>query len=227
MAQPAGFMAQDNRTDMGIPFFWTSISSDPTWNFQIWLDQFMLAMTVKENVNPEILLEDPKEVIDELIPRPETPGTNEDAQAVADREATDRIARDKVILENQERRERGPKVRHNVFYNEVQKRLTSRLFLALRTDGKKKFVEKNPHTEESKLEFREMVNLVKVSFEKTKRITYERYRLFTRAQETGEALESFHAALTAQAATAFEKYNTTRYPTARNVYARRSTQTSY
>ena len=31
---------------------------------------------------------------------------------------------------------------------------------------------------------------------------YERYRLFTRAQESGEILESFHAALTAQAATA-------------------------
>ena len=47
-----------------------------------------------------------------------------------------------------------------------------------------------------------MVRLAKVSFEKTKNITYERYRFFTRAQESGEPLESFHAALTAQAATA-------------------------
>ena len=47
-----------------------------------------------------------------------------------------------------------------------------------------------------------MVRLAKVSFEKTKNITYERYRLFTRAQESGETLESFHAALTTQAATA-------------------------
>ena len=42
----------------------------------------------------------------------------------------------------------------------------------------------------------------KASVEKTRNITCERYRLFTRAQETGETLESFHAALTAQAATA-------------------------
>ena len=47
-----------------------------------------------------------------------------------------------------------------------------------------------------------MVNLAKVSFEKTKNITCERYRLFTRAQETRETLESFHAALAAQAGTA-------------------------
>ena len=43
-----------------------------------------------------------------------------------------------------------------------------------------------------------MVRLARASFEKTKSITYERYKLFTRSQETGEPLESFHAALTAQ-----------------------------
>ena len=88
-----------------------------------------------------------------------------------------------------------------MFYNEVRKRLKSRLFLALGTEGKK-IVQINPHIEISKLEFRDMVRLAKVSFEKTKNITYERYRLFSRAQESGEALESFHVALTAQAATA-------------------------
>ena len=139
MAQPAGFMSQDNRTDMGIPVFWTTANSYPPWIFKIWLDQFLLA---------------------------------------------------------------GPKVGHNVYYNEVEKRVASRLFLALGTEGKKKFVQKNPHVEVSKLEFREMVALAKVSFDKTQSVTYERYKLFNRAQETGETLEAFHAALTAQAAKA-------------------------
>ena len=89
MAQSAGFMAQDNRTDMGIPVFWTSASSDPPWNFKIWLDQFMLAVTVKENVNPEIILEDPKEVIEEPMPRPETPPETENAEERTDRENRD------------------------------------------------------------------------------------------------------------------------------------------
>ena len=201
MAQPAGFMAQDNKTDMGIPVFWTSTCSDPLWTFKIWLDQFMLAVTVKESVNPDILLEESKEVIEEPMPRPETPGEQETVQATTDREARDRLRRDRVLLENEERRERGPKVGHNVFNNEVQKQLTSRLFLVLGTEGKKNFVQKNPHIEISKIEFREMVKLAKVSLEKTKNVTYERYRLFTRTQESGETLESFHAALTAQAAT--------------------------
>ena len=71
-------------------------------------------------------------------------------------------------------------------------------FLPLERKGKR-FVQKNPHTEVSKLQFREMIALAKDSFEKTKSITYERYKLFTKTQEAGESLESFHAALTAQA----------------------------
>ena len=45
-----------------------------------------------------------------------------------------------------------------------------------------------------------MVRLAKKNFEKCQSITYERYKLFNRSQETGESLEAFHAALTAQAA---------------------------
>ena len=186
-------MSQDNRADMGIPVFWTTANSDPPWNFKIWLDQFLLAVTVKESVNPELLLEEPREVL--LEPRLET-------KPSVGAEARDKLARDRVLLENEERRARGPKVCHNVYYNEVQKRVASRLFLALRTEGKKKIVQKNPHTEVSKLEFREMVALAKVSFDKAQSVTYERYKLFNRAQETGETLEAIHAALTAQAAKA-------------------------
>ena len=60
MAQPAEFLSQDNRTDMGISVFWISSNSDPPWNFEIWLDQFLLAVTVKGNVDPEVLLEEPR-----------------------------------------------------------------------------------------------------------------------------------------------------------------------
>ena len=57
MAQPAGFLSQNNRNDMDIPVFWTSANSDQPWNFQISFDQFLLPVT--ENVNPDILMEDP------------------------------------------------------------------------------------------------------------------------------------------------------------------------
>ena len=52
----------------------------------------------------------------------------------------------------------------------------------------------------SKLQFKEMARLAKEIFEKCQSITYERYKLFNRSQEMGESLESFHAALTTQAA---------------------------
>ena len=42
-----------------------------------------------------MLLEDPKAVIEEPIHRLETPRANEDAQAIADEEATDEPARGK------------------------------------------------------------------------------------------------------------------------------------
>ena len=102
MAQPAGsgFTAQDNRTDMGIPIFWASANSDPRWNFETWFNQFLLAVTVKENVDPEVMLEEPKVVLEEPVPVPEPPVQNEDAPAVAEREARNRLARDRVVLEN-------------------------------------------------------------------------------------------------------------------------------
>ena len=153
-------------------------------------------------MNLELLLEEPKEVLLEPLPRPETPREHENAQAITERGARDQLARDKILLENEERKTRGPKVGHNVYYNEVQKRVASRLFLALGTEGKKKFVQKNPHVEVSKLEFRQMVALAKTSFDKSQSFTYERYKLFNHSQETGESLEAFHAALTAQAARA-------------------------
>ena len=95
-----------------------------------------MAVTLKENVSPEKLLEDPKPILEEPVPRPETARTNEDAQVFTDREARDKLARDSVLLENEDRRERGLKVDHNVYYNEVQKLLASRYFLALGRKGK-------------------------------------------------------------------------------------------
>ena len=47
-----------------------------------------------------------------------------------------------------------------------------------------------------------MVAIAKVSFDKYQSVTYERYKLLNQSQEAGESLETFHAALTAQAAKA-------------------------
>ena len=56
MGQPAGFAAQDNRIDMGTPVFWPSANLDPPWQLKIWFEQFLMTVTVKENVHQEVLL---------------------------------------------------------------------------------------------------------------------------------------------------------------------------
>ena len=61
MALSAGFFAQDKRTDMGIPIFLASRNS------------FLMAVIVKGNVNPELLLADEKEDLLDLPSRLETP----------------------------------------------------------------------------------------------------------------------------------------------------------
>ena len=146
------------------------------------------------------MLKEPKDILEEPPPRPETPREGEKEAVTIARNLRDKLARDRVMLENEERRTRGPRVGHNVFYNEVQKKLVSRLILSLGTKGKKRFLQKNPHAEISKMSFRDITELAAVSFQKVKCVTYERYKLFTRMQEPGESLEAFHAALTAQAA---------------------------
>ena len=118
MVQPAGFSAQDNRTDMGIPVFWASANLDPPWQFKIWFERFLMAVTVKENVNPEVILEEPKDILEELPPRPVTPREGESEAATTARNLREKLARDRVTLENEERKTRGPRVGHNVFYNE-------------------------------------------------------------------------------------------------------------
>ena len=166
MAQPAGFAAKDNRTVMGIPVFWASANLDPPWQFEIWFQQFLMAVKVKENVNPEIILEESKDILEEPPPRPETPREGENENARNARTLRYKLARDRVLLENEERRTRGPRVGHNVFYNEVQKKLVSRLFLSLGTEGKKRFLQKNPHAEISKMTFRKLQNWQKFRFKR-------------------------------------------------------------
>ena len=70
---------------------------------------------MKENVNPEVILEEPKDILEEPPPRPETPRHGENEAATAARLLRDKLARDRVLLENEERRTRGPRVGHNVF----------------------------------------------------------------------------------------------------------------
>ena len=72
-------------------------------------------MTLKENGNAEILLEDQKPVLEEPVSSPETPRANEDAQTGTDWEARDKMARDRVLLKNEEKKGKRQKFGHFVY----------------------------------------------------------------------------------------------------------------
>ena len=78
-----------------------------------------MAITVNEKVNPEIMLEDPKKIVEEIPLRPEAPRNGDDATARAARYIKDKLDRDRLTLENEERRARGPRVGLNIYYNAV------------------------------------------------------------------------------------------------------------
>ena len=72
----------------------------PSLEFQDMARPIFFGSSVKESVNPELLLEEAKEVLLEPLPRLETPREHENAQATTEREARDQLARDKILLEN-------------------------------------------------------------------------------------------------------------------------------
>ena len=91
---------------MGIPVFWASANLDPQWQFKIRFELILMAVTVKENVNPKVILENPKDMLEEPPPRPETPREGENEAATTARNLRDKLATDRVMLEKR-REEHG------------------------------------------------------------------------------------------------------------------------
>ena len=104
-----------------------------------------------------------------------------------------------MTLENEERRARGPRVDQKFYDNELEKKLVSRLFLYLGTEGKRRFLLKK-HAEITKMFCNEINELASDSIQEVNCVTYENYNFLTRMQIQGENLKLFHAPLTAQAA---------------------------
>ena len=49
MAHPARFLSQDNLTEMGITFYWTTAISDLLLILKIWFDKFCMEVIAKKN----------------------------------------------------------------------------------------------------------------------------------------------------------------------------------
>ena len=70
------------------------------------------------------------------------------------------------------------------------------MFLALRSEGKKVFAQKNPRIKILAISFTESWTLLDTAFNKLPNTTFERYKLLNRKQKDRESFEQFWGALT-------------------------------
>ena len=158
-------------------------------------------MGLKDNINPQDLLVEPTEIIDDPPPKPEAVCHAEDAG-----EANARVLRDQAVVRrvtglNVERRRKGPRVSQNWFYHEAEARLKSRLFFALGNEGKRRFADSYPHTDFSVTPFRDFHNSCETLFKVERDYTVERIKLYnTIFMLDNDTFSSFYARLSAQIA---------------------------
>ena len=93
MAQPAVPVNEDRTDLLGIPPFWAKPSINLPFLWESWIGQFFLAVGLKDNINPQDLLVEPAEVIDDPPPKREAVGPAEDAG-----EANARVLRDQAAV---------------------------------------------------------------------------------------------------------------------------------
>ena len=140
MAQPAVSSSEDRTELLGVPSFWGKPSAEPPYPWEVWIGQFFLAVTLKENCDPNILLTGPAAVHDDPPPRTEPIPNSETTEEVDSRTARNEASLRKTNEANEERRKKGPKISPNVYYHEADARIKSRLFFALGNKGKERFL---------------------------------------------------------------------------------------
>ena len=84
---------------------------------------------------------------------------------------------------------------------EADKKLRSILFLALGSEGKRVFTQKNPRVKILAITFSEFWTLLDAAFKKRPNTTFERYKLLSQKQKDRESYEQFWGALTDLAST--------------------------
>ena len=153
-------------------------------------------MGLKDNLNPQDVLTEPVEVIDEPPPKAETAGATETAAETDARLLRDQAAIRRVNDFNTERR-----IGLNWFYHEAEARLKSRLFFALGNEGKRRFADSYPHTDISVTSFRDFHQACEVLFKIERDYTVERIKLYNNIfMLENDTFSSFYARLNAQIA---------------------------
>ena len=193
-------MAQSNDSNVrGIPPFWPNHTLEPPHAWTQWSDQFQLAIIAKENLDIESL-HGPE------IPETQIPILEQATGSESDAEKANRESRNKSTMKQyesaEEKRINEEKRKFNgMRRTEADKKLRSILFLALGSEGKRVFTQKNPRVKILAISFSEFWTLLDAAFNKPPNTTFERYKLLNRKQKDRESYEQFWGALTDLAST--------------------------
>ena len=163
-------------------------------DWERWSEKFQLKIIAKDSVDIEDVINPP--VRTELAyPMAEPADSSDDQARRAEKEEHHRIA---TLNYNEEMRRR--RAEDNAKFNglqigDIDKKLKSQFYLALRKEGQKCFSHKNPGKIILDINFAEFWELLKTTFTVTTNLTYERFTFFGRRQKEHESLEKFHQTL--------------------------------
>ena len=158
---------------------------------KVWIGLSFLAINLREKCDPKYLLADPAEVFDDPPPRPK-----KFPEARNETERNNRVTRDQAEIRkvneiNIERTKKVPKLGQNIFYHKTDQQFKSRLFFALGTERKKRFLQSYPHTIFSDINFKEVSTQCEGLFKKEKNFIVERMHLYNTNQADREVLQHF------------------------------------
>ena len=193
-------MAQSNDSNVrGIPPFWPNHTLEPPHAWTQWSDQFQLAIIAKENLDLESL--HGPEIPETQIPILEQATGSESDAEKANRESSNKSTMKQYEPAEEKRINEEKRKFNGMRRTEADKKLRSILFLALGSEGKRVFTQKNPRVKILAISFSEFWTLLDAAFNKPPNITFERYKLLNRKQKGRESYEQFWGALTDLAST--------------------------
>ena len=196
MAQPA---AESKKTLLHVDAFWEKPTATPSLTWEKWTQQWKLALLAKEGIELDNLLNDPPTA----VTYPPEPTYEEPVENHTQATERDRKIRNQQLKVNWKNRctkieEIGILCRDKPWGICEQKSI-SLLYLSIGTEGRRIFKSKHPHFQIEKQPFKDLWKAMEDSFKKVRKITYDRFVLYSCKQQKGESVESFYCRLIEQA----------------------------
>ena len=170
---------------------------EPPVEWPTWAATLKLAIMAKNSLNVDSLLKHKPNIKDLIYPTEPTyePPTENETHA-QHREGDVRNNKRKVEWDNDCKQIafKGPIV-DGIPWDEADLKVRSIIFLSLGTEGQRIYQQRFPHSDIERITVFELAHELALSFTQPRKITYDRFLLFTCKQKQNEKLENFHCRL--------------------------------